>query len=158
MSNLTVDDRISTVGFGPVFVGMTLAEAAQAAGSAFVAEGRVVGPCSFYVATDFADAGVRWLVAYDRIAVVHVDQPGIVTRSGLGVGTTVADLQARFGDQLEERPSPFDATITEYVLVPTDENDARQRVIFEADASGTVVRYHSGQLPEVEYSAACDER
>lgn len=158
ISNLTTDDRISTVGLGPVFVGMTVAEAAQAAGSAFEPEGSVRGPCSFYVATDFADAGVRWLVAFDRIAGIHIDQPGIVTLSGIGVGSSADELRAAYGDLLEERPSPFDPAITEFVLVPVDEADADQRVIFEVDGSGTVVAYHSGQLPEVGYSANCDQR
>lgn len=158
VSNLSTADRISTVGLGPVFVGMTVAEASQAAASAFEPDGEVRGPCTFYVATDFADVGVRWLVAFDRIAVVHVDQPGIVTLSGVGVGSSAEEVRAAYGDLIEERPSPFDPAVTELVLVPVDENDANQRVIFEVDGSGNVVAFHSGQRPEVSYSATCDRR
>jgi hypothetical protein len=155
-SNLTATDRISTVGLGPVFVGMTVAEATQAAGSPFERLTPDLGPCTMYQATDFKDAGVRWLVAFDRIAVIHVDKPGVVTRSGLGVGSSAADVRARFGEQVTERPSPYDAAVTELVFTPLEENEARQRVIFDVDGSGQVVRFRSGQLPEVDYSANCD--
>lgn len=155
-SNLTASDRISTVGLGPVFVGMTVAEATQAAGSPFERLTPDQGPCTMYQATDFKDAGVRWLVAFDRIAVIHIDMPGVVTRSGLGVGSSADDVRARFGTQVTERPSPYDATVTELVFAPSEQNEARQRVIFDVDGSGQVIRYRSGQLPEVDYSANCD--
>jgi len=157
VSNLTATDRISTVGLGPVFVGMTVAEATQAAGSPFERLTPDQGPCTMYQATDFPEAGVKWLVAFDRIAVIHVEQPGVVTRSGLGVGSSAADVQARFGEQVTERPSPYDAALTELVFTPLEENESRQRVIFDVDGSGQVVRYRSGQLPEVDYSGNCDQ-
>jgi hypothetical protein len=135
---------------------MTVAEATQAAGSPFERLTPDLGPCTVYQATDFVDAGVRWMVAFDRIAVIHVDKPGVVTRSGLGVGSSADDVRARFGEQVAERPSPYDATLTELVFTPLEENEARQRVIFDVDGSGQVIRYRSGQLPEVDYSPNCD--
>jgi len=156
-SNLTVDDEISTVGLGPVFVGMTVAEATQAAGTPLQPEGAVQGRCTFYKAADFAEP-VSWLVSFDRIAAIHVESGSITTRSGIGIGTPAQQLRDTFGDQIQERPSPFDPAVTELVFVPTDENEARQRVIFEVDGSGNVARYRSGQLPEVEYGRDCSDR
>jgi hypothetical protein len=155
-SNLSVDDEISTIGLGPVFVGMTVAEATQAAGTPLEPEGAVRGRCTFYRAADFADP-VSWLVAFDRIAAIHVESGPITTRSGLGIGTPAQQVRDTFGDQIQERPSPSDPAVTELVFVPVDENEARQRVIFEVDGSGSVVRFRSGQLPEVEYGRDCQD-
>jgi hypothetical protein len=156
-SNLSVDDDVSTVGLGPVFVGMTVAEAAQAAGTPFTAEAGGENRCTFYRAADFAE-GVAWLVAFDRIAAVHIESGPITTRSGLGIGSSAQQVRDAFGAQVQERPSPFDPAVTELVFVPADENEANQRVIFEVDGTGSVVRYHSGQLPEVEYGRDCRQR
>jgi hypothetical protein len=154
-SNLSVDDRISTVGFGEVFVGMTVPEAEQEAAATFVADGPADNECAFYKPSDGPD-GVRFLVAFGRVAAIHVTNPEVRTRSDLGVGTTQDELVARLSANLQSQPSPFVPGVTESVFVPTDENDANQRIIFDVDGSGRTVGYRSGQLPEVTYGPACE--
>ena len=154
-SNLSTEDRISTVGFGEVFIGMTVAEAEQVAATTLVADGPAGNECAFFKPGDGPD-GVRFLVAFGRVAAVHVTNPEVRTRSGLGVGSTQDELVARLSAQLETRPSPYLPGVTETLFVPTDENDANQRIVFDVDGSGKTVGFRSGQLPEVLYGAACE--
>jgi len=92
------DATVTRYGIGPVRIGMTL-EALRSAcpeardtawrGDEGMAEqGAVVAP-----------AGQRVLVvlAGDRVGRIVVDQPGLETPAGAGVGSTVGDLRARFG-------------------------------------------------------------
>ena len=99
---------------------------------------------------------MRFLVAFGRVAAVHVTNPEVRTRSGLGVGSTQDELVARLSAQLETRPSPYLPGVTETLFVPTDENDANQRIVFDVDSSGKTVGFRSGQLPEDLYGAACE--
>lgn len=49
------------------------------------------------------------------------------------------------------RPRPTSSGGEDLAYVPVDEKDANLRIIFETNAEGVVIRYRTGQLPEVEY-------
>ena len=73
-------------------------------------------------------------------------EPGVTTRSGAGVGSSIPELQALFGDRL--RVTEDEDGSTTATFVPTDPEDANYRIIFES-SDGTVSAYRSGRLPVV---------
>jgi len=150
----TVSDAstISTVGLDKVHFGMTVADAEQAAGSAFVAEG-AKGTC--YVAKlDQGAAGVAFLISDGRVERVDITGGNVATRSGVKVGSTTAAVKAAYPGQIQEQPRPDGAAGTALVFVPKDEADAKFRIVFLTD--GTAVQsYRAGRLPQVTAAAGC---
>jgi len=149
----TLDESstVSTVGLDSVTFGMSLADAQAAAGTVFVPEGPV-GRCTVYV-PEQAPAGVRFTIVDGTVERVDVREATVRTRSGLGVGSPVADVLARFGAQAQVAPRP-DGSGDDIVFVPQDEADAAFRVIFETDGS-VVTAYRSGRIPIVAPSVPC---
>jgi len=153
-TSLTDAARISTLGLGPVYMGDTLAEVTEKIGVELSPDDLGDETCRFYVAPG-GPPGVRFMVAFDRIARVDIDDPSVITtRSGAGIGSTKSDIIGLFGNKIVPSPHPY--TDGEYLtFVPEDEKDANLRIIFETNAEGTVVGFRTGQLPEVEYIEGC---
>ena len=146
--------RISTLGLGPVYMGDTLAEVAEKIGVELIPDELGDETCRYYVAPG-GPPGVRFMVAFDRIARVDIDDPSVITtRSGAGIGSTKSEIVGLFGDKIV--PSPHPKTDGEYLtFVPEDEKDANLRIIFETNTDGIVVAFRTGQLPEVDFTQGC---
>jgi hypothetical protein len=143
--------KVSTVGLDTVTFGMSLEAAQVAAGTVFVPEGPVAR-CTVY-RPEQGPQDVRFTVVDGTVERVDVLAGPIRTRSGIGVGSPVADVYARFGAQAQPAPRD-DGTGEDIVFVPQDEADAVFRVVFETDGA-VVTRYRSGRIPVVLPSAAC---
>lgn len=153
---LTTTDAISTSGLGVIRIGATPEAAAEAAGTTLVEEGAPTGATGcLYLAPATGPAGVRFMVSDGQIARIDIDSGGIQTLSGAGIGSTRDQIIELFGSKIEPTASPNDPDGEWLVFVPSDAGDAQQRVVFETDASATVVRYRTGRLPEVLYTNGC---
>ena len=106
------DWRITTAGYGPAKIGMTVAEASAALGVKLVSEGPVDEPACHYMRPEPAVEGLWFMISDDRVVRVEVTTAGITTRSGLGVG----DSEARVKEML---PS---AEVTPHKYVAPDGN------------------------------------
>jgi hypothetical protein len=142
---------VSTVGLDEVTFGMSLAGAQAAAGTMFVPEGPAAR-CTVYV-PEQAPAGVRFTVFDGAIERVDILEGPIRTRSGIGIGSPVADVYARYGAQAQPVSRP-DGSGEDIVFVPQDETDAAFRVIFETDGA-VVTSFRSGRVPLVLPSIPC---
>jgi hypothetical protein len=142
---------VSTVGLDEVTFGMSLADAQAAAGTVFVPEGPAAR-CTVYV-PEQAPAGVRFTVFDGAVERVDIREGPIRTRSGIGIGSPVADVYARYGAQAQPAPRD-DGSGEDIVFVPQDESDAAFRVIFETDGA-VVTAYRSGRVPLVLPSTPC---
>ena len=153
-TTLTDAARISTLGLGPVYMGDTLAEVTEKIGVELSPEELGDETCRYYVAPG-GPPGVRFMVAFDRIARVDVDDPSVITtRSGAGIGSTKSEIIELFGDKIVPSPHPY--SDGEYLtFVPEDEKDANLRIIFETNTDGVVVAFRTGQLPEVDFIEGC---
>ena len=90
-SALADDDwRITTAGYGPAKIGMTVAEASAALGVKLVSEGPVDEPACHYMRPEPAVEGLWFMISDDRVVRVEVTTAGVKTRSGLGVGDSEA--------------------------------------------------------------------
>jgi hypothetical protein len=145
------DWRITTAGYGPVKIGMSVDEAQQALGAKLVSEGPVDNPECHYLRPEPAVEGLWFMISKDRVVRIEVNAPGVVTRSGLGVG----DNEDRVKELL---PS---VEVTPHKYVAPDGNDltlwSRNRkaaVRFET-LQGKVTSFYAGQVPQVEYVEGC---
>lgn len=149
---LAADDwRITTAGYGPAKIGMSVAEASAALGMALVSDGPVDDPECHYLRPEPAVEGLWFMVSNDRVVRIEVNAPGIRTKSGLGVG----DSEARVKEMLpsvEVTPHKYVAPDGSYLTIWTADHAAAVR--FET-LQGKVTSFYAGRVPEVEFVEGC---
>jgi hypothetical protein len=152
---LTANSKLTVNGLGPIRVGMTVDEAIRAAGVPLESSGDEASPgCEFYEPKDNS-ANIAFMVVDGRV--VRADAwrgSPVTTPSGLGIGSTEAQIQAKFPGQIELEPHEY--IEGNYVIfVPKDASDRNYRIVFETDAAGRVLQLRSGKLPEVMWVEGC---
>ncbi len=143
--------RITTAGYGPVKIGMSVADAQRALGAKLVAEGPVDDPECHYLRPEPTVEGLWFMISNDRVVRVEVNAPGIVTRSGLGVGDSEERVQELL-PSAEVTPHKYVAPDGNYLTVWT--RDRKAAVRFET-LQGKVTSFYAGQVPQVEYVEGC---
>lgn len=152
---LTPEIRLGLTGFGPVQVGMTIAQAEAATGMTFKSEssgGEEYG-CEYYRVEAFD--GIALMVTDGKIARVELRKPNLATISGAKLGATETQIRNLYPGQIQTEPHEYIPNGKYLLFVPKDTESQNYRVIFEVDAEGTVVAIRSGQLPEVGYIEGC---
>lgn len=83
-----------------------------------------------------------------RLVVVQVFTPGLVTRSGIGIGASSADIARAYGDRIEARPAQAgDSTRQFLVFVPSDEENQVYRLVFDlTDDRVTTIRFGATEI------------
>ena len=150
-SALADDWRITTAGYGPAKIGMTVAEASAALGTKLVSEGPVDEPSCHYMRPEPAVEGLWFMISDDHVVRVEVTTAGVKTRTGLGVG----DSEARVKQLLpgaEVTPHKYVAPDGNYLTVWRADRKAAVR--FET-LQGKVTSFYAGRVPEVEYVEGC---
>ena len=135
--------KVSTVGIGSVYFGMSPEESAERVGTVW--EGVPAGGADCYVITPAnGPPGVALWVYHGTVERVDIDTPLLRTQSGLGVGTHLGELQSRLGEKLTVEDHPYLAGWTLATFVPTDPNDAAFRIAFDI-SGGEVIRFRAGR-------------
>ena len=154
---LTPDSRLRLDGLGPVRVGMTLDEASRAAGVAIrVRPGESGGTdCTYAYAAGFEDAG--FMVVGGRI--VRIDagfrEPARVkTLSGIGKGSSEADVMKAYAGQIRVEPHKYVPGGKDLVYVPNDAAYRQYSMIFEV-IDGRVGSFRSGFTEQVSWIEGC---
>ena len=145
---------VSPAGYGPVQVGMTLAEAARAAGRTFGEPQMGAEECDYFL---FADDSVRgsahFMVVNGQIARVDVNDSTISTAEGARIGDTEQRIMALYPNRVTVQPHKY--TDGHYLVVaPATPADSGRTIIFETDGQ-TVTTYRAGRMPEVEFVEGC---
>jgi hypothetical protein len=153
---LTENAQLALTQLGPVRIGMTLEEAARAAGRKLVehysaGEGN---DCAYYQPEGTPD-NVFFMVTEGRIARIDIESPNITTLSGAKIGDTEARIKTLYEGQMETQPHPYVPGGKSLIFVPEDPQERIYRVVFETDASGMVTRFRNGKQPEVEFTEGC---
>ncbi|MEM6254503.1 MAG: hypothetical protein AAF821_16425 [Cyanobacteria bacterium P01_D01_bin.156] len=158
-------EAVSIGGLGPVMLGMTIQEAANAAGVSFV-----VSPlsqstvCQYYLPENF-DAekavrtgpidGIGLMVVNDQVIRIDI-WPGspIKTKSGVGIGSTVDDVSTAYDGELKVSAHPY--TDGEYLTLDSEASGTNLfSLVFETDKSGKVTQFRTGQVPAVTWTEGC---
>ncbi len=148
---VSTDDVITIGGLGDVRVGMTVEEAAAAAGLELTGEPDVDPDCYFVMPLGLD--GVAFMVADGTVARIDVAAGPITTRSGAGIGSTEDEIKDLFPGQIEVSDHAY-VDGNYLTFVPVDEGDDQFRVVFETDGE-VVTQFRAGRLPEVEYIEGC---
>lgn len=145
------DWRVTTAGYGPVKIGMSVEAASQALGAKLVSDGPIDTPECHYLRPDPAVDGLWFMVSNDVVVRVEVNAPGIQTRSGAAVGDPEERLKELF-PQAEVTPHKYVAPEGNYLTVWSASHEAAVR--FET-YQGKVTSFYAGRVPEVEYVEGC---
>ena len=150
-SALAADDwRITTAGYGPAKIGMSVDEAAKALGVTLVAEGPVDNPECHYMRPEPAVEGLWFMISKDRVARIEVNAPGVKTRSGLGVGDSEAHVKETLGKSVEATPQKSGGWQLSHRLRGWPQGGGAPR-----DPARQGHFFYAGRAPEVEYVEGC---
>jgi hypothetical protein len=147
--------RITTKGFGPVRVGMTVDEASAALGVRLVLDEPLEddeNACR-YAKPERGFEGLAFMFVDLRVVRVDVDDRAFATLSGAKIGSTEREVKAIYPGRI--RVSPHEYTNGHYLTyTPKDATDKDYRIVFETDGT-RVTSIRAGRLPEVEYVEGC---
>ncbi len=152
---LTSQSQLSINGIGPIFVGMTLDEAAKVGKVKFVqvgSGGEEYG-CLYFEPEGIDD--LAFMVTDGKISRIDVDSRTITTLSGGKIGDSRSRIESLYPGKIEATPHQYLPGGHYLTLVPQETVDSQYRVIFETDANNRVIRFRSGKMPEVRYIEGC---
>lgn len=155
---LSASSRLRLDGIGPVLVGMTLEEASAAAGMQFGiipnSDRAGTGTCA-YARAEGGPEGLQFMVINSRIARIDVGNSSIRTLSGIGTGSTEAEVQATYPDRIQVQPNPYTGHRggRDLVYVP-DEGSRHLGLLFETN-NGRVTSFRSGLVGAVMAPEGC---
>ena len=158
-------EEISIGGLGPVRLGMTIQEAANAAQVSFVVAPLTQSELCQYYLPEVYDAekaartasidGIGLMVVNDQVIRIDI-WPGspVKTLSGIGVGSTIEDVETAYDAQIEVTPHPY--TEGSYLTLTPEAADSNlYTLVFETDKAGKVTQFRTGQFPAVTWAEGC---
>ncbi|MDZ8224748.1 hypothetical protein [Nostoc sp. ChiVER01] len=152
-TKLTNQSKLSINGVGQVRVGMTVSQAAKAAGTKLV--GDTPNKNCYYVKPQNEPKNLLFMVTKGRISRVDVRQnTQITTLKGAKIGDTEAQIKSFYPGQIKVTPHKYVQGGHYLTFIPKDRANQNYRVIFETDGK-RVTQFRSGKLPEVEFVEGC---
>ncbi len=162
---VTPPPALTVEGFGPVKIGMTLAEAQRVLGvklnMQFLEEGDP-NACATGARADGKNADVIYMIEggkFVRIDVVTLDAgtgtpsaPPVRTAKGIGLGSTEAQVKAAYGTAVKVEPHPYLEDGGHYLVVKSP--DGKTGFIFETDTK-KVIEFRAGLFSAVQYIEGC---
>jgi hypothetical protein len=145
--------KLSLQGFGPIRIGMTLAQAQSITGGALVGQDSGNQEC-FYVTPSAAPEGIKLMVTEGRIARIDITSPAYASMRGARVGQMQDKVTRLYLGQLEISQHKYDDNGFYLTFIPKDLADQRYRMEFETDGM-RITRFRAGKLPEVQYVEGC---
>ncbi|MCC5599266.1 hypothetical protein [Nostoc favosum] len=152
-TKLTNQSKFFINGVGQVRVGMTVSQAAKAAGTKLI--GDSPNNNCYYVKPEWEPKNLGFMVTEGRISRVDVWRDGkITTLKGAKIGDTEARIKSLYPGQIKVTPHEYVEGGHYLTFIPKDQSDQNYRVIFETDGK-RVTQFRSGKLPEVEFVEGC---
>jgi hypothetical protein len=155
VAGLSSNSSLTLRGIGAVQIGMTVAEAAKAAGQPLTRGKPAPGGNCSTVTPTASIAGVNFMVIGDRIARIDVRKSSpITTLSGAKIGDSEARIKQLYPGQISVTPHKYRPEGRYLTYTPKDAKDSSYRLIFETDGK-QVTDFRSGRLPEVTWVEGC---
>lgn len=170
-TGLTANSEVGLKNVGPVVVGMTLEQLAQAANvtlirqpdfdqamstlnCAYISPGTIPG---YVPAPDSGNKSpLAFMIVDGKLARIDILGGDFKTVAGIKVGSSEQEVQSAFGGSpLPSRP--FIGPPYRYLTAtPRQADQANYRLVFESDGA-KVVQFRVGQLPQVEWKNGCNQ-
>jgi hypothetical protein len=144
---------VTATGYGPLRIGMTVANAATALKSPIPTTVGLDTACA-YVRIANAPAGMRIMVVRGLVARIEVDSSEVPTGLGVRVGDPEARVREMYGPRLTTQPHKYLANGHYLTVAPVPPTDSNFRLIFETNGQ-RVTTYRAGRLPEVQWLEGC---
>ncbi len=152
-AKLTNQSKLFIKGIGTVQVGMTVPQAAKAAGTKLV--GDSANNNCYYVKPQNEPKNLSFMVTEGRISRVDVRENTLITTlKGAKIGDTEAQIKSLYPGQIQVTPHKYVENGHYLTFIPKDRADQNYRVVFETDGK-VVTQFRAGKLPEVEYVEGC---
>ena len=153
---LSDTSRLRLDGIGPVVIGMTLDEASAATGQAIRINPRTdLGNGCAHAAAEGGPEGLRFMVVNGRIVRVEAGRGPVRTVSGVGAGSTEAEVRAAYPDRIRVEPNPYTRDLeSKYLIYLADGASSNLSLLFEVDG-GAVRTFRSGFLGPVMAPEGC---
>lgn len=137
---------VSIRSVGPVRFGSTIAEFRRAIGRD-LAPGTIARDCG-YAST--RDGQVFFYTRNGRVTETTVyEGQSVRTRSGIGIGSTMRDLQRAYpGRLVNNGGGSNEGQADDIVYIPADAEDQQYRIVFVV-AEGRVISIAAGMLPDI---------
>ncbi len=158
-------DVLTADGFGPLKIGMTLAEVTAALGPD--SNPNAVGGPEPESCDEFrperAPEGVMVMIQEGKLTRISlVEMSAIKTDKGLGLGDTSETIKAAYGDQAKATPHKYQDKPAEYITwwtggpraEPYVEDETARGIVYEIDGTGKAGAIHAGG-PSIQYVEGC---
>ena len=146
-------DHVSPQGYGKARIGMSVSDASMASGMDLLPLGEVLEDefgC-FFVAPGGKPGSIYFMVIDDLIVRVDIDDPKILTATGVGVGSTESEVLTTYPDRVAVTSHPYTGPEGHYLTIEFDNGFA---MIFETNGD-TVDRFRAGIDPWVRWIEGC---
>jgi hypothetical protein len=157
-AKLTNSAKLSINTLGTVKVGMTVKEAAKAAGTSLIGlPGDQGSACYYLQPKGNLQKDVAFMITDGRIARIDIwsnKTNNITTLRGAKIGDSEKKIKSLYPGQIKVQPHNYVPGGHYLVFTPKDAANKNYRLVFETDGK-VVTRYRSGKLPEVEYVEGC---
>lgn len=140
-------DRVTVQGWGSARVGMTYAELAAATGlpiqvSDYEDSGNLAEAGCTYVSPTTEHLGFMAMGGDGEVGALVFSEPGVLSRSGVGVGSTEAQVLAAYGTAVTREDNEY--VETDDIVIAPDNGSRILRFEFDDDKR-TVTRMHAGE-------------
>lgn len=144
---------VTAAGYGPLQIGMTVADAAIALNTQARSMAGADSACSY---VQFAEqpAGMRVMVVHDTVARIEVDSSNIATGLGARVGDSESRIRELYGSRLVVQPHKYDAAGHYLIVNQIPDGNRGLKLVFETNGT-QVTKYRAGRMPEVEFVEGC---
>ncbi|MEO7217280.1 MAG: hypothetical protein ABI026_03735 [Gemmatimonadaceae bacterium] len=144
---------VTAAGYGPVQIGMTVADAAIALNTQAQSMAGADSACS-YVQFVKQPAGMRIMVVHDTVARIEIDSSNIATGLGARVGDSESRIHELYGSRMVVQPHKYDTAGHYLIVSQIPEANRGLKLVFETNGT-KVTKYRAGRMPEVEFVEGC---
>jgi hypothetical protein len=144
--------EVTIRGYGPIEAGMTQQQAA-ASGRALEKAPAEFPECNYVGFAGDSSRGVQFMLTYDTIVRVDVNDSTVKTSHGVGIGDTESKVEEAYLGRVRIEPHKYEDG--HYLVVSgATATDSSFGLVFETDGKN-VTRYRAGRLPEVQFVEGC---
>lgn len=142
-------DMVRADGYGPVSVGMTVAQAEAALGEELSASSE---DCQLLAPRAAGSPPAwRWMVSGGVLVRIDVAGEGVVARGGGRVGMDIDALRAAYPGAVDQGPAKYDPQARTWIVGAAE----KSHFVFEIGADGRVTQWRAGRSPEVDWVERC---